>query len=103
MPDDDVPDEVSLEVPEPLEVELVPGESVNGSLGELDRSDRIGRTALQVGIPAAIVGIGSWAARLAEVDLDPGAGVDLPADVSGYFVAVLAFVMAYRMNRKPKD
>ena len=81
----------------------IPGEVLAvEELGELDRSDRIGRTALQVGIPAAIVGIGSWAARLADLDLDPGAGVDLPADVAGYFVALIAFGLSARMNRRPK-
>ena len=59
-----------------------------------------GRTAVQVGIPAALVGIGSWAARLAHLDLDPGPGMDLPADVAGYFVAVLTVLLAFRMNRK---
>ena len=90
------------EIPEPLEVELVPGEEATGPLAELDRSDRIGRTALQVGIPAAIVGVGSWLARLNGVDLDPGAGIDLPADVAGYFVALIAFALSARMNRRPK-
>ena len=59
-----------------------------------------GRTAVQVGIPAALVGIGSWVARLAGLDLDPGDGVDLPADVAGYFVAVLTVGLAFRMNRR---
>lgn len=59
-----------------------------------------GRTAVQVGIPAALVGIGSWVARLNGVDLDPGAGIDLPADVAGYFVAVLTVALAWRMNPK---
>lgn len=61
-----------------------------------------GRTAVQVGIPAALVGIASWAARLGHLDLDPGMGVDLPADVAGYFVAVLTVALAFRMNRKSK-
>lgn len=61
-----------------------------------------GRTAVQVGVPAALVGIGSWAARLAGIDLDPGAGVDLPADVAGYFVAVVTVALAFAMNRKRK-
>lgn len=73
----------------------------NEPLEALDRSNRIGRTALQVGIPAAIVGIGSWLARLRGVDLDPGEGIDLPADVAGYFVALIAFGISARMNRRP--
>lgn len=84
---------------DPIEI---PAVVVEGSLGELDRSDRIGRTAVQVGIPAAVVGIGSWLARLNGVDLDPGAGIDLPADVAGYFVALIAFALSFRMNRRPK-
>src|SRR5687767_463231 len=85
--------------PEPIEVLSAAGD---GSLEDLDRSDRIGRTALQVGTPAAIVGIGSWLARLNGVDLDPGAGIDLPADVAGYFVAVITVALAWRMNPKTK-
>lgn len=89
-----------VEIPgEPIELDPV----VSRPLEELDRSDRIGRTALQVGIPAAIVGVGSWLARLNGVDLDPGAGIDLPADVAGYFVALIAFALSARMNRRPKD
>lgn len=91
-----------VEIPEPIEVERAAGDVVTGPLDELDRSARIGRTALQVGIPAAIVGIGSWAARLGDLDLDPGAGVDLPADVAGYFVALIAFGLCVFMNRRPK-
>jgi hypothetical protein len=65
-----------------------------------DRSRPIGRTAVQVTVPAAIVGIGSWAARLAGIDLDPGAGVDLPPEVVTSFVTVLTVAMALAMNRK---
>jgi len=68
-------------------------------LGDLDRGSRVGRTAVQVGVPAAILGIATWAARLAGLDLDPGAGVDLPADVAGYWVAIGTFAMSLRMNR----
>lgn len=66
------------------------------------RSSRIGRTAVQVGIPAAIVTIGVWAARLAGVDLDPGPGTDLPPDVVAAFVAVVGTGIAWRMNRRPR-
>lgn len=92
-------------MPEPEEIPATLEHFDDGAiagLGELDRSDRIGRTALQVGIPAAIVGIGSWLARLNGVDLDPGAGIDLPADVAGYFVALIAFGLSFGMNRRPK-
>lgn len=84
------------EAVEPPAAAVVP--SVAQQSATADRAR--GRTAVQVGIPAAIVGIGSWAARLADLDLDPGAGVDLPADVAGYFVALLTVVLAFRMNPK---
>jgi hypothetical protein len=89
----------------PVAGEVVSLDAVVPSADQMaaDRSNRVGRTSLQVGIPAAIVGIGSWLARLKHVDLDPGAGVDLPADVAGYFVALATFILAYRMNRPPKD
>lgn len=72
-------------------------------LAAIDREGRVGRTAVQVGIPAAIVGIGTYFARLADLDLDPGAGRDMPADVVAYFITVVAFGIAWRMNRRPTD
>lgn len=97
-------------------MEPTPPEAVSGQLVDLDTvqvvptpaeqnaaADRArGRTSIQVGVPAAVVGIGSWVARLAHVDLDPGAGMDLPADVAGYFVAVVTVALAFCMNRKTK-
>lgn len=92
------------------EAEAVVGEPVDAPIAAVIPSDAQqavtadrarGRTAVQVGIPAALVGIGSWLARLWHVDLDPGAGVDLPADVAGYLVAVLAYLLVLRMNPKP--
>lgn len=70
-------------------------------LGALDREGRVGRTSLQVGIPGAIVVIGTWAARLAGLDLDPGPGVDMPADVVAAWVVVVTIAAAWRMNRSP--
>lgn len=66
-----------------------------------ERQNRIGKTTVQVGTPTALVTIGTWAARLANFDLDPGAGVDLPAEVAAALVGVLTVVLAFRMNRKP--
>ncbi len=66
-----------------------------------DRQNRIGKTTVQVGLPTALVTIGTWVARLAGIDLDPGAGVDLPAEVAAALVGVLTVVLAFRMNRKP--
>lgn len=64
-----------------------------------ERSNRVGRTSIQVGTPAAIVTIGTWIARRQGLDLDPGAGVDLPAEVASAFVAVVGTMLAYWMNR----
>lgn len=69
-------------------------------LGSLDRSSRIGRTAVQVGTPAAVVSICTWLARLAGLDLDPGAGVDMPAEIVAAWVAVASVGMSLRMNRQ---
>lgn len=66
-----------------------------------DRQNRIGKTTVQVGTPTALVTIGTWLARLFDFDLDPGPGVDLPAEVAAAFVGVLTVVLAFRMNRKP--
>jgi hypothetical protein len=92
-------EDVAAVVGEPVEP---PAAAVVPSLAEQNATaDRArGRTAVQVGVPAALVGIGSWAARLAGIDLDPGPGVDLPADVAGYFVAVVTVGLAFAMNRK---
>lgn len=92
-------DQAAAVVGEPVEV---PVAAVIPSTAEQnENADRArGRTAVQVGVPAALVGIGSWAARLGGIDLDPGAGVDLPADVAGYFVAVVTVGLAFAMNRK---
>lgn len=64
-----------------------------------EASNRVGRTAVQVGTPAALVAIGTWIARLNGLDLDPGPGVDMPAEVAGAWVAVLGVLLAVRMNR----
>lgn len=66
---------------------------------QAQQADRArGRTAVQVGTPAALLAIATWLLRLAEVDLDPGAGVDMPAEVAGAWVAILGVVLAFRMN-----
>lgn len=65
-----------------------------------DAKGRVGNTVTQVGVPAAIVAIGTYLFRLADVDLDPGAGVDMPAEVVGAFVAVGTWAMARWMNRE---
>ena len=97
--------DVAVDGPVPLPVDIVPSETTDKALeqlGDVDRAGRVGRTALQVSLPAAIVGVGSWLARLRGYDLDPGAGVDLPADVAGYLVAIVATLIAVGMNRRPR-
>lgn len=87
----------------PVAGEVVSLEAVVPSADQqaADRQNRIGKTTVQVGTPTALVTIGTWLARLYDVDLDPGAGVDLPAEVAAAFVGVLTVVLAFRMNRKP--
>lgn len=72
-------------------------------LGDADRTNRIGRTVLQVGIPASLIGVLSWAASLAHIDLDPGPGTDLPAQVTNYLVALGTALGAYVMNRRRRN
>ncbi len=64
-----------------------------------DSENRVGRTTVQVSLPAAVVVIGTWSARLGGLDLDPGAGVDMPAEVVAAWVAVMTVLLALRMNR----
>lgn len=72
------------------------------ALAEMDRAGRIGRTTVQVGVPTALVTIGSWVARLADIDLNPDSeATDLPIEVAGAFVAVLTVLLAFTMNRRP--
>lgn len=66
------------------------------------RHSKIGRTAVQVGIPTAIVTIFAWSMRLAGVDLDPGPGVEMPTAVAASFIALVTAGLAWAMNRKPK-
>lgn len=63
----------------------------------------VGRTALQVGTPGAIVTIGTWFAQLNRWDLDPGPGTDLPAEVAAAVVVIITTILAIAMNRKPKE
>lgn len=82
-------------MPEPAKTETEKLEDLDA----VDRSNKIGRTLVQVGIPTAIVGVGTWLCALLGVDLDPGAGRDLPAEQTGYFIAIVTGLMAWRMNR----
>ena len=86
---------------EPIAGELVTIDAVvpSAEANKADGRNRIGNTAVQVGVPTALVTIGSWIAQLAGLDLDPGAGVDMPTIVAGSWIAVLTFAMAWAMNR----
>jgi hypothetical protein len=74
---------------------VVPSVEANKAQGRL----AIARTGLQTTAPGALVAIASWLLALAHVDLDPGAGTDLPATVAGAFVTVGTLAFAYAMNR----
>lgn len=69
-------------------------------LAEVDRRGRISRTVQQAAPTAAALVVLSWLARLAGLDLDPGPGVDLPADVAVALGALGTAVTAWRMNRR---
>ncbi|MCU1488307.1 MAG: hypothetical protein JWN67_5053 [Actinomycetia bacterium] len=65
-----------------------------------DAKGRVGNTVTQVGVPGAVVTIGTWAAQLGHVDLDPGPGTDLPTIVAAAFMVLLTWGMARWMNRE---
>lgn len=65
-----------------------------------DARGRIGNTALQSTIPTALVVIGTWLLALASIDLDPGAGTDMPAVVAAAFTNAITVLIAWAMNRK---
>lgn len=90
---------VTGELVAPPEAAVIPSDAQVAATADRAR----GRTAVQVGTPAAILAIATWLLRLAHVDLDPGPGVDMPAEVAGAWVAVLGVVLAFRMNPKPKS
>jgi hypothetical protein len=94
MPDGEMPVPVTGE---PVEVSgVVPSPAEQRA----DAKGRVGNTVTQVGVPASLVAIGTWAFRLGGVDLDPGAGVDMPAEIVGAFIAVGTWAMARWMNRE---
>lgn len=88
----------------PVTGELIapPGATVQPDQASVNASaDRArGRTAVQVGIPGSLVVIGTYVLRLAHIDLDPGAGVDMPAEVVAALVSVLTVLLAFWMNPK---
>lgn len=88
--------------PPPLVDPPAPTREQLRDLDNLDRAHRIGRTTLQVGTPAAAVVIATWVARLAGLDLDPGPGTDMPADVVAAWVALSTAGLAALMNRRDR-
>lgn len=65
-----------------------------------DAKSRIGNTAVQAGTPGALLIVAGWACQMGNVDLAPGAGTDLPANVSAAIASLLTVVMAWLMNRR---
>lgn len=85
----------------PVAGELVELQAIQPSDAQ-QRSDargRIGNTAVQTGIPGAVIVIGTWVCALGHIDLDPGPGTDMPAAVVGAFGALLTVLIAWKMNR----
>lgn len=106
---DDEHDDVAVpdgEPAGPVEGEAVAGTVVTTTAVQPSaaqrRSDgrrRINTAVTYVTPPTAVVVIITWLARLFHLDLDPGAGSDMPADVTGAFVALGTWLMAHRANR----
>lgn len=86
----------------PVMGELITMDAVQPSAAQrkADAKGRVGNTVTQVGLPTSLVIIGTWIAALSHIDLDPGAGTDLPAQVTGAFVFVITWAMARWMNRE---
>lgn len=74
---------------------VVPSAEANKAQGRL----AIARTSVQTSLPGALVVIATWGFALSHVDLDPGAGTDLPAVVAAAFVTVGTIAGAWLMNR----
>lgn len=65
-----------------------------------DARGRIGNTAVQASVPAALIIVGSWIASFWHLDLDPiGTGRDLPGVVAGAIGSLLTVLIAWRMNK----
>lgn len=81
--------------------ELIEMQAVQPSAAQrkADAKGRVGNTVTQVGVPAFLVTIATWAAQLARLDLDPGAGTDMPTIVTAAWVGLLTWAMARFMNR----
>lgn len=69
------------------------------ALGDMAAERARGRTVVQVGIPAALVTVAAWLARLVGLDLNPLPDAeDLPTEVTAAFIALATAGIARRMN-----
>ena len=95
-------------IPDPVRGEIVETDLVSVQPSVADQNlaaDRArGRTAVQVGLPGAVVAIGAWFARLHGLDLDPlPEAENMPPEIVAAFIVVATVVMAFRMNPKTKN
>lgn len=63
---------------------------------------RIARTGGQAGAAGFVVVLAAWVLRLLGVDLDPGAGVEMPTEVTVALSGLLTTLAAWAMNRPEK-
>ena len=71
-------------------------------LAEVDRSNKVGRTVVQVGAPAAFFTLTEWFLAYFDVDLDPiedGIQQQLPNGVKEALIVLGAWAIARYMNR----
>lgn len=81
----------------PTPISIIPSQAEQNA--QADRA--VGRTVIQVGIPTAIVSIGTWLCRLWGIDLNPLKGQeDMPPEIVGAFIAIFTWLGARRMNPK---
>lgn len=94
-------------IPAPVTGTLVdaPAAIIPSSAEQAQQADRaVGRTVVQVGIPSAVVAIGTWLFRLWGIDLNPLKGQeDMPPEIVAAFIAVFTWLGARKMNPKPKN
>lgn len=90
---------VTGELVDPPAAAVIPSQAEENSAADRAR----GRTAVQTGIPTALVIILVWLLRLNGIDLNPMPDVDdVPPEVATALAMVLANVLAFRMNPKKK-
>ena len=94
------PAAVAGELVEAPEAAVIPSDAEQNAGADRAR----GRTVTQVGLPGALVAIGSWFARLHGLDFNPlpGEAVDLPPEIVSALIVVASWLMVVRMNPKTK-